>query len=137
MLASDYAVLFKGLKPFLAHLWCRQAVLCSGRLPPACLTEVLRFVHGQPELCGNLSLQALCLGPREAAALLLDFCPQAVLRHAQVFSIFWNGIPASQQPPRAMPWPCRARGGHGDPCRPGRSRYCYHGQAHRLLSLLE
>ncbi|XP_034238790.1 Hermansky-Pudlak syndrome 3 protein homolog [Thrips palmi] len=60
-----------------------QAVLCSSRLPRACVMEVLRFVRSQPKLFGNLSLQALCLPVREAVAVLLDFCPQAVLRYAQ------------------------------------------------------
>lgn len=60
-----------------------QAVLCSGRLPRACVTEVLRFVRGQPKLFGNLSLQALCLPVREATGILLDFCPQALLPYAK------------------------------------------------------
>ncbi|XP_023724080.1 Hermansky-Pudlak syndrome 3 protein isoform X2 [Cryptotermes secundus] len=60
-----------------------QCLLCSGKLPPECLSEVRQFVHTHPQLHGNLSLQVLCVPPREGTNILLDFCPHALLHYAQ------------------------------------------------------
>lgn len=60
-----------------------QALLCSGRLPKECLVEVYQFVQSHPQLHGNLSLQVLCLPPREGSNVLLNFCPQVLLQFAK------------------------------------------------------
>lgn len=60
-----------------------QCLLCSGKLPPECLSEVRQFVHTHPQLHGNLSLQVLCVPTREATNILLDFCPHALLQYAK------------------------------------------------------
>ncbi|KAJ9575186.1 hypothetical protein L9F63_025864, partial [Diploptera punctata] len=58
-------------------------LLCSGRLPRECLIEVHQFVQTHPQLHGNLSLQVMCVPPREAINILLDFCPQALLQYTK------------------------------------------------------
>jgi hypothetical protein len=71
------------------HLQC---LLCSGKLPPECLSEVRQFVHTHPQLHGNLSLQVLCVPTREATNILLDFCPHALLQYAKVMGVSLSEI---------------------------------------------
>jgi hypothetical protein len=60
-----------------------QCLLCSGKLPHECLVEVHQFVQTHPQLHGNLSLQVLCVPAQEAATILLDFCPHALLQYTK------------------------------------------------------
>lgn len=60
-----------------------QCLLCSGKLPQECVVEVHQFVQTHPQLQGNLSLQVLCVPIEEAATILLDFCPHALLQYTK------------------------------------------------------
>jgi hypothetical protein len=66
-----------------------QCLLCSGKLPQECVVEVHQFVQTHPQLQGNLSVQVLCVPIEEAATILLDFCPHALLQYTKVTKPMW------------------------------------------------